>query len=123
MAIAERDAGRARDVGRRAVASYLTAPGYRDNLQRLGFTTGDMESKSDRLVDALVVWGADDAIHQRLDQHFAAGADHVCVQALRADGAPGPDIELLERLAWGFALPSPRAAAVRDERAPYSPPR
>jgi hypothetical protein len=123
MAIAERDPGRARDVGRRAVASYLTAPGYRDNLERLGFTADDMEEKSDRLVDALVAWGGDEEIHQRLDQHFAAGADHVCVQALRADSAPGPDVELLERLAWGFALPARRAAATQDERAPYSPPR
>jgi probable F420-dependent oxidoreductase len=123
MAIAERDADRAREVGRRAVASYLTAPGYRDNLQRLGFTVDDMDNKTDRLVDALVVWGDDEAIHQRLDQHFAAGADHVCVQALRGDGAPGPDVELLERLAWGFASTLRRAAATHDDRAPYSPPR
>ena len=123
MAIAERDPDRAREVGRRAVASYLTAPGYRDNLQRLGFTVDDMESKSDRLVDALVAWGADEAIHHRLDQHFAAGADHVCVQALRGDGAPGSDVELLERLAWGFKSAPPRAASMHGGPAPYSPPR
>ncbi len=123
MAIADRDAVRAREVGRRAVASYLTAPGYRDNLQRLGFTLDDMESKSDRLVDALVAWGGDDAIHQRLDQHFAAGADHVCVQALRGDGAPGSDVELLERLAWGWKSAPPRAVSMHDAPAPYSPPR
>jgi hypothetical protein len=53
------------------------------------------------LVDALVVWGDDDAIRRRIDEHFAAGADHVCVQALRSDEAPGPDQALLERLAPG----------------------
>src|SRR6185436_3570587 len=58
MVVAERDAGRARDVGRRAVSSYLTAPGYRANLERLGFDAGEMDAKnpSDRLVDALVAW-------------------------------------------------------------------
>jgi hypothetical protein len=123
MAIAEREADRAREVGRKAVASYLTAPGYRDNLQRLGFTADDMDSKSDRLVDALVAWGGDEAIYQRVVEHFAAGADHVCVQALRGDGAPGPDVEMLERLAWRFKSAPQRAAAMNDRPAPYSPPR
>jgi probable F420-dependent oxidoreductase len=98
MILAETDPGKAREVGRRAVASYLTAPGYRDNLLRLGFTLDDVEARSVRLVDGLVAWGDDDAIRRRLDEHFAAGADHVCVQALRADGVPGPDTALLERL-------------------------
>jgi len=126
MAIAERDPDRAREVGRRAVASYLTAPGYRDNLQRLGFTVDDMESKSDRLVDALVVRGDDEAIHGRMVEHFTAGADHVCVQALRGDTVPGPDVELLERLAWRFKSTARAVAAdrpVHDGPAPYSPPR
>jgi probable F420-dependent oxidoreductase len=101
MILAERDPARAREIGRRAVTSYLTAPGYRDNVQRLGFTLDDIERKSDRLVDALVAWGDDAAIRARLDEHYAAGADHVCVQALRADGAPGPDVGTLERLAPG----------------------
>jgi probable F420-dependent oxidoreductase len=99
MVVGERDSGRAREVGRRAVSSYLTAPGYRDNLERLGFTVEEMDAKADRLVDALVAWGGEDAIERRLAQHFAAGADHVCVQALRSDPAPGADVELLERLA------------------------
>jgi hypothetical protein len=123
MAIAERDAERAREVGRKAVASYLTAPGYRDNLARLGFTVDDMENKSDRLVDGLVVWGDDEAIQARIGEHFAAGADHVCVQALRTDGAPGPDLELLERLAWRFKHTTRAAAQHSEGPAPYSPPR
>jgi probable F420-dependent oxidoreductase len=98
MILAETDPAKAREAGRRAISSYLTAPGYRDNLLRLGFTLDDVEAKSDRLVDALVAWGGDDVIGRRLDEHFAAGADHVCVQALRGDGAPGPDDHLLERL-------------------------
>ena len=101
MVPAGTDPAKAREIGRRAITSYLTAPGYRDNVQRLGFTLDDIERKSDRLVDALVAWGDDLAIRRRLDKHFAAGADHVCVQALRADGEPGPDLELLERLAPG----------------------
>ncbi len=98
MVLLESDAAVAREVGRKAISSYLTAPGYRNNLERLGFTTEEMDAKSDHLVDALVAWGDESAIHDRIDAHYAAGADHVCVQALQA-GQRGPDLELLGRLA------------------------
>jgi len=39
---------------------------------------------SDRLIDALVAWGDEQAIRRRIDAHWQAGADHVCVQALSA---------------------------------------
>jgi probable F420-dependent oxidoreductase len=123
MAVAEHDAARAREVGRKAVASYLTAPGYRDNLRRLGFTVEEMDARSDRLVDALVAWGGDDAIERRVDEHFTAGADHVCVQALRGDAAPGLDLDLLERLAWRSGVAPRRAAASAEASTSYSPPR
>ena len=118
MAVDERDPARAREVGRRAIASYLTAPGYRANLERLGFTVDEMESKSDRLVDALVAWGGDEAVHRRLGEHFAAGADHVCIQALRADSAPGPDLGLLERMAAAAGAASSPARAAAPGPAP-----
>ena len=98
MVLLESDAAVAREVGRKAISSYLTAPGYRSNLERLGFTAEEMDAKSDHLVDALVAWGDESAIHDRIDAHYAAGADHVCVQALQV-GPRGPDLELLRRLA------------------------
>jgi probable F420-dependent oxidoreductase len=99
MVVDQADATRAREIGRRGVSSYLTAPGYRANLERLGFSAAEMDAKSDRLVDALVAWGGFESIERRIAEHLEAGADHVCVQPFRADGEAGLDLELLERLA------------------------
>jgi hypothetical protein len=52
---------------------------------RLGFSADDVESVSDRLLDAIIAWGDEDAILRRVREHFAAGADHVCIQVLEAD--------------------------------------
>ena len=40
---------------------------------------------SDRLVDAVVAWGDEAAIAERVAEHHAAGADHVCLQVLNDD--------------------------------------
>ena len=50
-------------------------------------------------MDALVAWGDADAIRERIQAHWDAGADHVCIQALRGDGEQGPDERCLELLA------------------------
>jgi len=50
-------------------------------------------SASDRLVDALFAWGDVDAIAERVAEHRAAGADHVCVQVV-------PSRAGLQRDAW-----------------------
>jgi len=99
MVVDQSDAVLAREIGRRAVSSYLTAPGYRANLERLGFSAEEMDEKSERLIDALVAWGGYERIEQRIAEHFDAGADHVCVQPFSADGGAGLDFDLLERLA------------------------
>ncbi|MFT3851865.1 MAG: hypothetical protein QM733_03870 [Ilumatobacteraceae bacterium] len=36
-------------------------------------------------MDAIVAWGGVDAAVARIQEHVAAGADHVAVQVLRAD--------------------------------------
>jgi hypothetical protein len=51
------------------------------------------------LVDAIVAWGDEQVIADRIQEHHDAGANHVCIQAFRPDGAPGPDLRLLEALA------------------------
>jgi probable F420-dependent oxidoreductase len=72
-----------RSRGRNHLANYLRAPNYVNNWRRLGFDDGDFsDGGSDRLVDAMVVGGTDDAIAARVLEHFDAGADHVCIQAL-----------------------------------------
>jgi len=98
----ERDPAKARHIARQAIGFYLTAPNYANNLRRLGFEDGDLASNgSDRLIDALVAWGSIDAIRARIREHWDAGADQVCVQALNPDPAQArrPHEEALEQLA------------------------
>jgi probable F420-dependent oxidoreductase len=78
-----RDAARA--IGTEWLSRYLALPNYANNLLRSGFTQDDLDSVSDRLFDAIIAWGDEDAIVQRVNEHRAAGADHVCVQALTTD--------------------------------------
>jgi probable F420-dependent oxidoreductase len=79
------DRAEARAVGTDWLRAYLALPNYANNLLRSGFTTDDLESVSDRLFDAIIAWGDEDAILRRVNEHRAAGADHVCIQALTAD--------------------------------------
>lgn len=73
----------ARAAARLHMATYLALPNYTNNLRRLGWSDDDLAAGgSDRLVDAIVAWGDEDAIVGRVRQHLDAGADHVCVQVL-----------------------------------------
>jgi len=84
--VLETDPATARAIARNHLAMYLPLPNYNNNLRRLGFGDADFASPgSDRLVDALVAWGDIDAIAARVGEQRAAGADHVCIQVLRAD--------------------------------------
>src|SRR5689334_15320025 len=77
------DEALARELAREHVAFYMTAPNYRNNMLRLGFEEADLEDGgSERLRDAVVVWGDEGAIRDRVQAHLDAGADHVCVQTL-----------------------------------------
>jgi probable F420-dependent oxidoreductase len=95
-----RDPTKARAVARQAMAFYLPLPNYQRHWQRLGFREEDLaDGGSDRLVDAMVAWGDESAIRQRLQAHVEAGASHVCIQPLHPDGQPLPDFEALTALA------------------------
>ncbi len=88
MCVLSTDAGDARRIARLAMKIYLGLPNYWNNLLRLGFTEEDRaDGGSDRLVDAIVVWGTAQQIADRVKLHQEAGADHVCVQVLRDDRA------------------------------------
>jgi probable F420-dependent oxidoreductase len=79
--VLETDPDRAREVARDTLSRYLVLPNYTRNWLRLGFTEDDLlNGGSDRLVDAMVAWGDEDAILSRIAAHHDAGADHVCVQ-------------------------------------------
>jgi len=100
MVLRETDPTRARDTARKAMAIYLGLPNYQNALKWLGFEDADFaDGGSDRVVDAIVAWGDEDAIRARIQAHWDAGADHVCIQPLRPDGGPGADLELLAALA------------------------
>ncbi len=106
MVLLETDAAAARAAARRALAIYLPLPNYRNNFIRLGFTDSDFDGGgSDRLIDAIIAWGDEDAILERIQAHWDAGADHVCIQSIRAaDDAPGSQQERI------FALLAPAGA-------------
>jgi probable F420-dependent oxidoreductase len=118
MVLRETDPAKARAIARKNLGIYLTLPNYQNNWKWLGFDESDFASGgSDRLIDAVVAWGDEAAIAARIQAHFDAGADHVCIQPFRADGEPGPDLGLLAALAprpAAKAKPKPaRAASVR----------
>lgn len=94
------DPGKARELARQAMAFYLPLTNYRANWTRLGFSEDDLAGGgSDRFLDAMVAWGTETVICQRIQAHFDAGASHVCIQPLHPDGQPIPDLNALAALA------------------------
>lgn len=95
--ILHQDKSTARALARQAAAMYLSLPNYSDNWQRMGFTSADFDDGgSDGFIDATFAWGDVDTIRLRLEEHRAAGADHVAVQPINPNGLPGgPDYRLL----------------------------
>ena len=95
-----RDPGKARDVARQTMAFYLPLTNYRANWQRLGFTDDDLAGGgSNRFLDAMVAWGGEATIQQRIRSHLDAGADHVCIQPLSPNDQSVPDYTALAALA------------------------
>lgn len=85
MVVIDSDVNQAREVARRTMARYLRLPNYTNNLLRYGFTQTDIDTSSDRLVDAIVACGDLGVTLQRVQDHHDAGADHVCIQVLATD--------------------------------------
>lgn len=84
--VLETDPARARALARAHLERYIEAENYVRSWLLLGFSEEDtLHGGSDRLVDALVAWGDEVAVRARVEEHLAAGADHVCVQAVGAD--------------------------------------
>lgn len=92
--VLETDPATARAVARESLANHMTRPNYINQWRRHGFTDDDLrDGGSDRLIDALVAWGDEEAIRARVQEHRDAGADHVCVQVF-------PGTEGLPRESW-----------------------
>ena len=90
----------AREIARVGLAIYIDVPHQRRNWTRMGFHDSDYrDGGSDRLIDALVAWGDETAIRQRVKDHLEAGATHVCIQPLLAAGQRIPNDRFLRTLA------------------------
>ncbi|WP_324699352.1 TIGR03620 family F420-dependent LLM class oxidoreductase [Novosphingobium sp. RL4] len=98
--VLDSDLASAREKARGALAGYVQYPNYRNNWLRLGFTVEEIDAMSDRLVDSLFACGDLAAITARLEEHWSAGADHVCIQAITGQGLDlGPSMEVWRSVA------------------------
>jgi probable F420-dependent oxidoreductase len=96
----ETDPAKARALGRKELARYMVLPNYRNNWLREGFTEADLaDGGSDRFIDAMCLWGNADTIKKGLRAHFDAGATHVCLQPVHADGDFAARDRMLKALA------------------------
>ncbi|MEZ5856811.1 MAG: hypothetical protein R3D67_19485 [Hyphomicrobiaceae bacterium] len=87
MVMLETDPARARAGARVALAPYIAMENYCANWRRLGFNQSDLaDGGSDALIDANICWGDEATIRARIEDHWKAGADHVCIQSIHPTG-------------------------------------
>jgi probable F420-dependent oxidoreductase len=77
---------------------YADLPNYRNNWKRLGFTDDEISDRAPRFLDAVMAWGDEAAIADRIQAHYNAGASHVCIQPIDPETRGEPDWRLLEAL-------------------------
>src|SRR5215475_3389799 len=109
-------------AGRAYCQRYLRLPNYTRNLERFGYGRADFaDGGSDRLISAIIPSGASAAL-DRVREHLDAGADHVVIQPLGADGSfaagavnelAAAVTELMKRNLRGEAYEAYEAAACR----------
>jgi hypothetical protein len=68
-------------------ASPSTARELRNSWRREGFGDDLAGGGSERFLDAMVAWGDERAIRARIQEHWDAGADHVCIQPISLQGS------------------------------------
>jgi probable F420-dependent oxidoreductase len=84
--VLESDETRAREIARKHLDVYFRTLYNRAKFKRLGYTEEDLaRGGSDRIVDDLIAWGDLERIYERVQEHLAAGADHVTLQVLGDD--------------------------------------
>ncbi|HXN87233.1 MAG TPA: TIGR03620 family F420-dependent LLM class oxidoreductase [Candidatus Binataceae bacterium] len=99
--ILETDATKARTAARAYMKTYVPRlPNYTDNLKKLGWKDEEFaDGCSDRLVDAIVAWGTETQINDRIQAHLKAGATQVCILPIDPNNAMLPDQKAVEAFA------------------------
>ena len=92
------DAAVAHEVTVAQLGLYADLPNYRNNWIRLGFTEEEIQNRAPRFLDAVMAWGDEAAIADRIQAHYDAGATHVCIQPIDPADRSQPDWGLLEAL-------------------------
>jgi probable F420-dependent oxidoreductase len=96
----ETDPATARSTARESLSRYLQLENYINSWRREGFVDDDFAGGgSQRFLDAMVAWGDEGAIRARIQEHWDAGADHVCIQPINAQGSREVDQRILALLA------------------------
>jgi probable F420-dependent oxidoreductase len=90
--LAESDPATARAKARKALQYYVTLDYYHREWSKLGFSSADyVDGGSDRLIDALVGWGDEDALRKRVAAYREAGANRVVIMPFDTPRADGTD--------------------------------
>ena len=95
------DAAKARAVARAAMKIYARAPELPEQpeVARLHATPTSPAAAATASSTRSSRGATRGAIRERIQAHYDAGADHVCIQPLHPDGLPMPDEKVLELLA------------------------
>lgn len=102
--VLEPDHEAARAIARRYARTYLGLANYTRALLNVGFSEADIANGgSDRLIDAVIPHGGPELVAAAVNEHFAAGADHVCIQPLGHGEPPVEDYRALARVLIGAA--------------------
>jgi probable F420-dependent oxidoreductase len=106
----ETDPAAARRAAREALSRYMQLENYVNSWRREGFGDDDLAGGgSQRLLDAMVAWGDEGAIRARVQQHWDAGADHVCIQPISPQGSPPGSRQIVDDRILELLAPARRS--------------
>ena len=90
--VIDEDVERARATAREYAALYLGLSNYTNALLEHGYDQADIEDGgSDRLIDHVIPHGTAEDIAAAARAHVDAGADHVALQTIGAEGVPAAE--------------------------------
>jgi probable F420-dependent oxidoreductase len=102
------DLAQARQAARSQLAMLHQLHQYVRRWLSLGYSHDDITGMSDRFLDGLVALGGVEQARTRIEDHYRAGATHVCIQPLDPSDGRTFDMGALEALA-----PRPRSSPAK----------